>query len=117
MKVIIDDVQYVPIPDMPEGKNANAALELRFDSDAGKNITIRDYLYTLLYKVWDEQEGFNGKRPFGNSSWSYDMYVPLIKAGYIKGTLDEDGYAESFDKAEAWEFVEGLIKTMCYGSK
>ena len=68
------------------------ALEVRFDSDAGDDLTVRQYLHELLRKLWDEQERFSGKRPFGNSSWDFDLYTPLAKAGFIDlGPMDEDG--------------------------
>ena len=48
MEVLIDGVKYVPIPDVPTDKGLLAALEVRFNSDAGDNLTVRDYLRTLL---------------------------------------------------------------------
>lgn len=86
------------------------ALAVRFDSDAGKNKTVRDYLHSLLTTLWAEGEGFSGKRPFGNSGWENDLYRPLIEAGFIKGALDEDGYIEEVDDKKAHAFVAKLIK-------
>lgn len=87
----------------------NAALGLRFDSDAGDNRTTRQYLYALLSTLWDEQEGFSGKRPFGNSGWEYDLYKPLIKAGYLKGKLDSQGYIEKVNDKQGKALVHDLI--------
>jgi hypothetical protein len=69
MRVLIDGVEYVPMPQPIDVAGMQGALELRFDSDAGDNITIRDYLRILLETLWEEGEGFSGKRPFGNSGW------------------------------------------------
>lgn len=93
----------------PEDMRLSTALDLRFDSDAGKDLTIRDYLRELLTAVWEEGEGFSGKRPFGNSGWEYDVYVPLIKAGFIGGKLDEDGFVEEVNNRQAHAFVRELI--------
>jgi hypothetical protein len=82
---------------------------VRFDSDAGKNLTIRQYLHVLLQTLWTEQEGFSGKRPFGNSGWSYDLYKPLIQAGAIRGKLDEDGYIDRVDSEGGDELMKQLI--------
>jgi hypothetical protein len=61
------------------------------DNDADAK-TIREYLTKLLLKVWKEGEGFNGKRPFGTSSWEYDIYRALAKGGHVTGMeYDEDG--------------------------
>lgn len=59
--------------------------------------TVRDYLIALLAKVWDEKECFGGKRPFGNSGWQYELYIPLMIAGLIDGKCDDDGYIEWAD--------------------
>lgn len=115
MEVRIDGVLYVPIPDVPTDKSIEAALEVRIkESDAGNNITIRDYLYKLLKTLWDEQEGFNGKRPFGNSSWERELYKPLIEAGCIEGTIDEDGYIDRLDHKAAEAYVHRLIISAMY---
>jgi len=91
----------------------DSALAVRFDSDAGDDLTVRGYLRTLLSTVWNEGESFSGKRPFGNSGWEFDILVPLAKAGFVDlGPVDETG--EPFDwtsdqvnKASA--FVTDLI--------
>lgn len=98
---------YSPISD--ESAHLSAALNLRFDSDAGKCLSIRDYFRSLLLAVWEEGEGFSGKRPFGNSGWEYDLYRPLIKAGFVSGKLDEDGGVEEVNYREANDFVKRLI--------
>jgi hypothetical protein len=114
MKVVIDGVLYAPMPNIPSDGSLLSALELRIDSDAGDNITIRDYLHELLALVWAEGDGFNGKRPFGNSGWEYELYIPLIAAGYVDGVLDE-GYIESFDLKAARAFIQQLIAAAIYG--
>jgi hypothetical protein len=61
------------------------------DNDAGAT-TVGDYLAKLLLDVWREGEGFDGKRPFGNSGWECELYVALARGGVIPDALDEDGY-------------------------
>ncbi|MGE0797276.1 MAG: hypothetical protein AB7G13_28690 [Lautropia sp.] len=94
---------------MTRSKRLQAALEVRFDSDAGDDLSVREWLRTLLLAVWSEQESFNGKRPWGNSAWEYNVYTPLIKAGFIAGTVDEDGYGDCEDVNAAHAFVCDLI--------
>jgi hypothetical protein len=115
MEVRIDGTLYVPFVEPAKYNSLLSALEIRFDSDAGKNITIRDYLYTLLKTLWIEEEGFNGKRPFGNSGWTLDFAKPLIEHGYIQGSLDEDGYLDDYDDGELNQYCLNLIRAMCYG--
>lgn len=115
MDVLIDGVKYVPIPDVPTDKGLLAALEVRFNSDAGDNLTVRDYLRTLLETLWNQGEGFSGKRPFGNSGWEYDLYAPLVKGGFVSGTLDEAGYIEDIDKHGAEAYVFNLITAAFHG--
>lgn len=78
-------------------------------NDAGAS-TVRDYLIRLLAELWREEAGFSSKRPFGNSGWQYDIYVPLIRAGLIDGSLDEDGeICGDFDYGEADKVVLAAI--------
>lgn len=42
--------------------------------------SVRGLLYELLAKVWLEEEGFNGKRPWGESSWQYAVYQSIAEA-------------------------------------
>ena len=75
-------------------------LKLKLSGDF-EGTTIRGYLSQLLTALWDEGEGFNSKRPFGNSAWEYDLYLPLIKAGVVEGKLDQHGYIEDMDRPAA----------------
>lgn len=71
------------------------------DADA---TTIRDYLGKLLYTVWREEQGFSGKRPFGDSCWQNEVYEALAGAALIDGTKDAWNDWE-YDEEEA----DGLI--------
>lgn len=74
--------------------------------------TVREYLTALLRTLWTEEEGFSAKRPFGNSSWQYDVYIPLVKAGLISGKLDEDGYVEECDDKAADKLILAAIERL-----
>lgn len=87
-------------------------------NDSGAT-TVRGYLLELLTGVWREEEGFSGKRPFGNSSWQYDIYIPMIAAGAVDGaTLDEDGIAGPWNewrdsgRPKADELILAAIKVL-----
>ena len=58
--------------------NFKAALDLPMHKNDANAKNIREYFYILLSKLWAEAEGFSGKRPFGNGSWQYDVYVDTI---------------------------------------
>lgn len=72
--------------------------------------TIAEYLQELMVKLWIEREGFSGKRPWGDSGWQYDIYVALVKAHVIPGSLDEKGFIEDCDAVEADDIIVRLIK-------
>ena len=55
-------------------------------NDSGA-LTIGGYFQALLLRLWEEEEGFGGKRPFGNSGWKYDLYEALARS---RGEWDED---------------------------
>jgi hypothetical protein len=70
---------------------ARQILDLPLPKNDAEAATVRDYLVKLLSELWREEADFNSKRPFGIGDWQYDIYVPLIRAGLIAGSLDEDG--------------------------
>lgn len=97
-KTEIEKVLDLPLP---ESNNLN-------DSE-----TIREALWRLLYTLYNITDSFSGKRPFGNSGWDYEFLPPLIRAGYVVGELDEDGYLEDIDygeKAKAEDIIFQCIR-------
>lgn len=89
--------------------NPASVLDLEMqENDAGAK-TIRGYLIALLTELWREQEGFGGKRPFGNSGWSFELYKPLIANGLVDGAFDEDGYIETLDEKQADFLIASAI--------
>ncbi len=84
-----------------------------YSSDLDETMTIREYFKRLLTQLWMDGECFDGKRPFGNSGWQYDVYAALIKHGIIKGKLDSDGYIDELNEYKAQQFIiEKLIKEL-----
>ena len=84
-------------------------LSTEWDSYELGPITIRRYLRSLMLALWEEQEGFSGKRPFGNSGWNLDLARGLIKAKAVKGKLDEDGYVEDVNDKQLYKVVVQLL--------
>lgn len=83
------------------------------ENDAGA-ATIRDYLIALLAMLWDEKEGFNGKRPFGNSDWDGHLVIALVRAGLVDGEIDEDGYLDGCDDDAVEELIADAIQALGY---
>ena len=80
-------------------------------NDAGAK-TVREYLVALAMSVWVENEGFSGKRPFGNSGWAWDLMLPLVKAGLIEGSIDEDGYLDDCDEDAGDALIRAAIAAL-----
>jgi hypothetical protein len=90
-------------------------LEWQFEKGGPKS-SIRNYLQSLLFTLWQAKSNFDSKRPFGNSSWEFSLYAALIGAKAVAGTLDSDGFVETIfteDLHKADELIEQLIITMC----
>lgn len=83
-----------------------------YSDDLNQSLTLREYFKKLLTQLWIDEESFNGKRPFGNSGWQYDVYTALIKHGLIEGKLDSDGYIDELDEYVAQQFIIKLIKEL-----
>lgn len=65
-----------------------AILELTFYSnDLDEDVTIGEWLAAMLTALWEEGEGFSGKRPLGNSGWEYDALPVLIENGVVDGQV------------------------------
>jgi hypothetical protein len=80
-------------------------------NDAGAS-TVGEYLVMIVAEVWKWNENFSGKRPFGSSGWHYDLYTPLVKAGLVEGTFNEDEYLEEADGRKADELIAQAIKVL-----
>jgi hypothetical protein len=87
------------------------AIPMPLDNDADAD-TIRDYLVELLSTVWREEEGFSGKRAFGNSGWQHEVYHGLAKAGLIEGEFDDEGYLDDCDYRAADALVQRAIAAL-----
>ena len=110
MNVVINGVKYVPEPP----KVDLGALSVEFYSDdLGETLSVKEYFKKLLYTLWWEEDGFSGKRPFGNSCWQFDVIHALTGAGYISGTVeyDKSGYVQDAecDRKVAEQFILDLI--------
>lgn len=101
---------------MTENELIKTVLKCKMEENEGGAATVGIYLINLLKMVWSEGEGFDGKRPFGNSCWEFDIYIALSEAGLIDGlTRDEDGYIDSFsyeDQNKADALVMRAIEAM-----
>jgi hypothetical protein len=73
--------------------------------------TIKGLLQELLMALIHEEEGFSGKRPFGDSDWMGELYVPLIENQLVSGSLDELGDILSVDENQAKKLLFELIQS------
>ena len=78
------------------------------DNDANAK-NVGEYLHSLLFTLWEEGEGFSGKRPFGNSGWEFDLYTALVSGGFVEGNVDDDGNIENVDMKAANKLVFDCI--------
>ncbi len=87
-------------------------LDLPLSENDANAKTIRAYLKALLLELWEKEEGFSGKRPFGNSGWKQPVEVALIRAGLVGGKLDLDGYVEDIDYEISEELITEAINAL-----
>lgn len=87
--------------------------------------SLRGFLQNLLLKIVEEEESFNGKRPFGDSGWLWGIWIALHKGGYIAATTykhdpedEEVEYDFTVDQLEdAQALLSEVIKHMCKENK
>lgn len=82
-------------------------LDLELPPNQVDATTIREYLKALLATVWEQGAQFNGRRPWGLSSWRAPIEEALIVAKLVDGQLDADGYVDRVNDRE----VNSLIRT------
>lgn len=90
-------------------------LSLKFYArDLMKEVTINEYLKMLLLHLIEETECFNGKRPFGESDWAYDIIRCLVENKAIRGEIirDEDGDVVDFEYDED-EYQTVMKQAIC----
>lgn len=73
--------------------------------------TIRGLFYELLAKVWTEEQGFNGKRPWGESSWQYAVYQAIAEAGLCPREMHEYN-DEWYPTDEGWVDANLILPAM-----
>lgn len=96
------------------------ALKLTFnDREWGGERTIKEWLKDLLSTLWEQGEGFSGKRPFGNSGWESTFQIVLIQNGCVIGAItsydDEDEECRevtSIDEKAYNQFVFDMIEAL-----
>lgn len=120
MEVIINGEHYVKKPDFLNNHHFTErriieALNIVLDTDAGKRITIRQYLEAVLTRLWIYEDRFNSKSPWGNSNWQWVVYTAIAQHGHIDCTMinhgdDDDPDIEChFDEAQAKAYVLDMI--------
>ena len=87
-------------------------LDIAMDDNDADAATVRDYLKALLTGLWEQGEGFSGKRPFGSSGWQLELYEALGRAGVVKAEEDEDGYIEVLEDGEADALILAAIEAL-----
>lgn len=80
--------------------------------DFDEVMSVRDYLKELLLTLWDEGDGFSGKRPWGNSGWYSDLAPALGNAGLLEVKYDEEGYIEDYDDEAYDQMIQAAIKAL-----
>jgi hypothetical protein len=87
-------------------------LDIKMRENDAAAETVRDYLKALLRGVWEDLECFSGKRPFGNSSWEYELYYALADAEVITAELNEEGEFIDFDEDGARKLIFEAIESL-----
>lgn len=95
------------MPAVPKGGVGGQVLDVPMDpkqNDAQAK-DIRSYLKALLTRLWQEEEGFSGKRPLGNSGWQCEVILPLYNAEMIRAKIDSEGQPYDYDQT----VIDGLM--------
>lgn len=75
--------------------------------------TLAAYLRDTLLALIKEGENFSGKRPLGDSQWSFYIVNHLYQWHVISGVKDEGGYVEVNDWAVFDDVLGQIVEHMC----
>ena len=78
-------------------------------NDAGAS-TVGQYLLKLAAVMWRDGECADGKRPFGNSGWEWEIFTSLAEAGLIESTRDRYGDMDITDRPAAEALVTQALE-------
>jgi hypothetical protein len=86
-------------------------LDMAVDGDAPGETTVRGYLVALLGVAWESRENYNA---WGNSGWEYDLYRPLINAGFLtEAEISGFGFVlPENEKAKGARLIAGAIEAL-----
>lgn len=88
-----------------------------YSHDHQEELTVRKYLVLLSREVWEQEDRFSGKRPFGNSGWQFEVYAGLVRGGFIEGEFDDDGlYLDDVDTEAGDKLIMQCYAAMLEGS-
>lgn len=93
------------------------SLPMKKGNDAGAR-NVREYLVAIVRAVWEECDGFSGKRPFGNSGWDFELAEAFAgdTAGLIDLVYDDDGEV-NYDTRKLNKMVHLAISVLGDGEK
>lgn len=80
------------------------------ESNDANTETVGGYLIALASAIWEQEEGFSAKRPFGNSDWKNDIDLALLRDDWVEGELDEEGYIETIDMVAVDAYIKQLLE-------
>jgi hypothetical protein len=92
--------------------SAEEILNLKLGYNDAHASTVREFMRKLLTKMWDEGEGFSGKKPFGNSGWEQPITVAMVRSKLIDGEIDEDGFIKTMDRAASERLIRKAINAL-----
>lgn len=101
---------------MKDDFDVEHVLSHEYDGWDLEQCSIRHYLITLAEKVWEEGEGFSGKRPFGNSGWQHEVLEALADGGFIDATYDEDDYCVEIDAVAGRKIIRACFEHLRKGN-
>lgn len=89
--------------------SAQEVLDLALPPNDSEASTVRGYLITLLSVIWTDGGDL---KPFGNSGWQNDIYIPMVRAGWISGEFIDDYYVKKIDHVAGDALIGTAIRRL-----
>lgn len=102
------------MPSLNPTPTPNEILNTPLVSDKFPETTVGSFLAARLTNIWNRLS-HSAVLPSGNGLWEAAVIRSLVKAGHLTGTLDKNGYLESYVEAEYDSLMKSAFDLLING--
>ena len=91
---------------------AAGVLDLVITPPGSESQTVREYLISVLIRLWETNDEFSPTRPLGEPDWQYPVYDAMVQAGLVRGVYHPQGGLQVLDWPAADQLLAGALQAL-----